>query len=217
MTMRIGMIGDGNVGTALTNGLTRAGYEVRAVGKEPPKVKEIGQWAEAIFLAVPFSERENALRTIGNVEGKLVVDVTNALGDGMALAVDPRQESGAEQVQRWAQGARVVKAFNTVFAQNMDSGKVHGEKLTALVAGDDEGAKRKVVELAKSIGFDAVDAGPLKNARWLETLGLLNITLGYGVGLGTSTGFRYVHEKNASAENEKTKPAGAEQKRGVSR
>lgn len=211
MTMRIGMIGDGNVGTALTNGLTRAGYEVRAVGKEPQKVKEVGQWAEAIFLAVPFGERENALRTIGNVEGKLVVDVTNALGEGMALAVDPRKESGAEQVQKWAQGARVVKAFNTVFAQNMDSGQVHGETLSALIAGDDEGAKRKVLDMAKGIGFDAVDAGPLQNARWLETLGLLNITLGYGVGLGPSTGFRYVHEK---AKTE-TKGGAGEQKRGA--
>lgn len=213
MTMRIGMIGSGNVGTALTNGLTRAGHEVRAVGKEPQKVKEIGQWAETIVLAVPFSERENAIRTIGNLEGKIVIDVTNALGDNMALAVDPRQESGAEQIQKWAQGARVVKAFNTVFAQNMDSGKVHGEKLTALVAGDDEGAKRKALELANGIGFDAIDAGPLKNARWLETLGLLNITLGYGVGLGTSTGFRYVHEGAGKAGNDRAQGAGAEEQK----
>ncbi|HET6403011.1 MAG TPA: NAD(P)-binding domain-containing protein [Candidatus Thermoplasmatota archaeon] len=199
MAMRIGMIGDGNVGTALTNGLTRAGYEVRAVGKEPPKVKEVGQWAEVIVLAVPFTERENALRTIGTTEGKIVVDVTNAMTGDMGLAVDPRQESGAEQVQEWARGARVVKAFNTVFAQNMVTGTVHGETLTALIAGDDEGAKRKVIEMANAIGFDPVDAGPLKNARWLETLGLLNITLGYGVGLGPSTGFRYVHEGSSGA------------------
>lgn len=194
MTARIGMIGDGNVGTALTNGLTRAGYEVRAVGREPQKVKEIGQWADTLVLAVPFSERENALRELGDVSGKTLVDVTNALGQGMALAVDPRSESGAEQLQRLARGARVVKAFNTVFAQHMDKGTVHGEKLTALVAGDDEGAKRRVLEMAKGIGFDAVDAGPLQNARWLETLGLLNITLGYGAGLGPAIGFRLVHE-----------------------
>ena len=63
---RIGIIGDGNVGTALTQGLTRAGYEVQAVGKEPGKVAEVARWAEAIVLAVPFSERENALREMGD-------------------------------------------------------------------------------------------------------------------------------------------------------
>ncbi|HVM45176.1 MAG TPA: NAD(P)-binding domain-containing protein [Candidatus Thermoplasmatota archaeon] len=205
MSSKIGIIGDGNVGSALTNGLTRAGHEVQAVGKEPRKVKEIGQWADTLILAVPFGERENALRELGDVGRKVLVDVTNALGEDMGLAVDPRQESGAEQLQRMAKGAKVVKAFNTVFAQHMDTGRLHGEALTALVAADDEGAKRQVIELARAIGFDAVDAGPLQNARWLETLGLLNIRLGYGVGLGPAMGFRLVHEPaKARAEREAT-------------
>jgi predicted dinucleotide-binding enzyme len=190
----IGIIGDGDVGTALKNGLTRGGHTVRAVGKEPPKVKEIGQWAESIILAVPFTERENAISELGDVKGKILIDVTNALTPQMGLAVDPRNESGAEQVQKMAKGAKVVKAFNTVFAAHMDKGHVHGEKLTVLVAGDDEQARNKTIELARAIGFDAVNAGPLQNARWLETLGLLNIQLGFVVGHGMAAGFRYVHE-----------------------
>ncbi|HWG89619.1 MAG TPA: NAD(P)-binding domain-containing protein [Candidatus Thermoplasmatota archaeon] len=191
---RIGIIGDGNVGTALTNGLTRGGYEVRTIGKEPAKVKEVGQWADTIILAVPFGERENALRELGDVNGKVIVDVTNALAPDMSLAVDPRKESGAEQLQRIAKGAKVVKAFNTVFAHHMDKGTVHGEQLTVLVAADDEQAKARTMELARAIGFDAVNAGPLQNARWLETLGLLNINLGFVVGHGPAVGFRFVHE-----------------------
>ena len=74
---------------------------------------------------------------------------------------------------------RVVKAFNTVFAQHMDSGRLGDKPLTAFVAGDDASAKTSVLELAREIGFDAVDAGPLKNARLLEPLALLNIQLGY--------------------------------------
>lgn len=197
---KIGIIGDGNVGTALTNGLTRGGYEVRTVGKEPQKVKDVGQWAETLILAVPFGERHNALREVGDVAGKVIIDVTNAIGDDMTLAVDPRSESGAEQLQRAAKGAKVAKAFNTVFAQHMDSGKVHGEQLTVLVAADDGAAKRRAMELARAIGFDAVDAGPLQNARWLETLGYLNIALGYSVGLGTAMGFKLVHEGAAAGE-----------------
>ena len=201
---KIGIIGDGNVGTALTNGLTRGGYEVRAVGKEPQKVKEIGQWAETIILAVPFTERENAIRELGDVNGKILVDVTNALTPRMGTAVGPRNESGAEQVQKMAKGAKVVKAFNTVFAAHMDKGTVHGEKLTVLVAGDDEQARNKTIELARAIGFDAVNAGPLQNARWLETMGLLNIQLGFVVGHGIAAGFKYVHESPKATSTGKT-------------
>jgi len=86
-----------------------------------------------------------------------------------------------------------VKAFNTVFAIHMDKGKVKGETLTLFVAGDDVGAKERVLQLGRDIGFDALDAGPLRNARWLETLGYFNIQLAFTQKLGSETGFRYVH------------------------
>lgn len=87
----------------------------------------------------------------------------------------------------------MVKAFNTVFAGTMDSGRVKERQLTVLAAGDDDVAKRTVLELARSIGFDAVDAGPLRNARYLEPMGVQNIQLGYGLGMGTEIGFTLVH------------------------
>jgi predicted dinucleotide-binding enzyme len=66
----------------------------------------------------------------------------------------------------------VVKAFNTVFAIHMDSGKIGGQSLTAFVAGTTPGPKAVVLGLARStIGFDPVDAGPLENARLLEPHG----------------------------------------------
>ena len=100
---------------------------------------------------------------------------------------------GAEELQRKVPEARVVKAFNTVFAQHMDSGRLGDKPLTAFVAGDDAGAKKSVLELARAIGFDAVDAGPLKNARLLEPLALLNIQLGYVLGMGAQIGFKLLH------------------------
>ena len=87
-----------------------------------------------------------------------------------------------------------MKAFNTVFAQHMDSGKLGEQRLTAFVAGDDETARKQVVDLARSIGFDPVDSGPLKNARLLEPLAFFNIQLGYGLGMGTNIGFKLLHE-----------------------
>jgi predicted dinucleotide-binding enzyme len=86
-----------------------------------------------------------------------------------------------------------VKAFNTVFAQHMDSGRLDDRPLTAFVAADDAGARKAVMELAQGIGFDAVDAGPLKNARLLEPLAFLNIQLGYGLGMGTKIGFKLLN------------------------
>lgn len=199
---KIAMIGDGNVGSALTQGLTRAGYEVQAVGKEPGRVRELAQWGDMIVLAIPFGERKNALGEMGDAaRGKTIVDVTNAIGEDQTFAASA-QKSGAEELQEWARDSKVVKAFNTVFAQLMSEGKVHGERLTLLAAGNDAEAKRRVLEMGGALGFDAVDAGPLENARWLETLGYLNIKLGYGQGLGPASGFRYVHEGTAPTGRE---------------
>jgi 8-hydroxy-5-deazaflavin:NADPH oxidoreductase len=84
----------------------------------------------------------------------------------------------------------VVKAFNTVFAQNQSTGRVGQETLTLFVAGDNVRAKRLVIQLGKDIGFEPVDAGPLKTARYLEPMAMLMINLGYGLGLGTCIGYR---------------------------
>ncbi|MEA3200955.1 MAG: 8-hydroxy-5-deazaflavin:NADPH oxidoreductase [Thermoplasmata archaeon] len=189
---KVGIIGDGNVGGALREGLQRK-HDVKAAGKEPGRVAEIAKWADVIILAVPFGERENAIREMGGAhKGKPLIDVTNAVGADQSLAIEPTRESGAEQVQKWADGAKVVKAFNTVFAQHMSTGEVNGEKLTLFVAGNDNEAKNLVRDLGRDIGFDPVDAGPLKNARWMETLGYFNIQLGYGQKMGPNIGFKLV-------------------------
>jgi hypothetical protein len=191
--MRIGIIGDGNVGSALRRGLSRAGHDVEAVGKEPKRVREVAAGAEVVVLAVPYGAVDDAVRELGDaVDGKVLVDVTNALDENYDLAVG-LTTSGAEELQKKMPRAKVVKAFNTSFASTMDRGEVGGEKLTVFAAGDDDGAKRKVLEMATSIGFDAVDAGPLRNARLLEPLALLHIRLGYNQKMGTDMGLRLVH------------------------
>lgn len=192
MKFKVGIVGNGNVGSAIERGVKRAGYEVRSAGKEPGAVKELGRWAEVVVLAVPFGAVDDALKELGDVNGKILVDVTNALTPEMKYAASATQ-SGAEQLQQKAKGAQVVKAFNTVFAQHMDKGQLEGTPLSLFAAGDDSGAKEKVLQLARDIGFDAVDAGPLANARWLEALGFFNIQLGYVQKLGTGIGFKLVH------------------------
>jgi len=189
----IGIIGNGNVGSALARGLERAGHDVRAVGNDKAAIRETASWAEVVLLAVPFGAIDDVAKEIGAfVEGKTLIDATNALDASMSLAVG-FSTSGAEELQRKLPQARVVKAFNTVFAQHMDTGRLGDQRLTAFVAADDSGAKKTVLELAAAIGFDAVDAGPLKQARALEPLAFLNIQLGYVLGMGTQVGFKLLH------------------------
>lgn len=191
---KIGIIGNGNVGSALARGLEAAGHEVRAVGNDAAAIQQAASWAEVVFLAVPFSAIDDVITTAGEaLNGKTIVDVTNALDAEMNLALG-YSTSGAEELQRKLPKARVVKAFNTVFAQHMDSGQLGDQPLTVFVAGDDDEAKSMVLELARGIGFDAIDGGPLRNARLLEPLGYFNIQLGYVLGLGPQIGFKLLHD-----------------------
>ena len=193
MATKIGILGDGNVGSALARGLKRAGHDARAVGYDKAAIRETVSWGDVVFFAVPFGAINDVVKDAGEaLAGKTVVDVTNALDASMNLAVG-FTTSGAEELQKKLPTARVVNAFNTVFAQHMDSGRLGDKPLTAFVAGDDSGAKKTVLELARGIGFDAVDAGPLKNARLLEPLALFNIQLGYVLDMGTQIGFKLLH------------------------
>ncbi|MGA9523899.1 MAG: NAD(P)-binding domain-containing protein [Myxococcaceae bacterium] len=193
MAKKIAIIGKGNVGSALEKGLTRAGREVKAVGNDKAAVQDTAKWGDIVILAVPFSALDDVVKELGDtVNGKTVVDVTNALGPDMSFAIG-FTTSGAEELQKKLPRARVVKAFNTVLAQHMSTGHLGEDALSAFVAADDPAAKRDVLDLAREIGFDTVDAGPLRNARHLEPLGYLNIQLAYVQNMGTDIGFGLFH------------------------
>ena len=187
------MIGKGNVGTALGSGLQRVGHEIRYGHRDPDEpVGDAATWGDVIVVAVPYSELRSAAIEIGKAaDGKPLVDVTNALGPNMQLAVG-FSTSAAEELQGWLPNARVVKAFNTIFAQNQSSGKLGSLKLSAFVAGDDPAAKRTVMRLATEIGFEPVDVGGLNKARYLEPMGILLIGLGFDLKMGTHIGLNLV-------------------------
>ncbi len=157
--MRIGIIEKGKVGKALGRGLERAGHEIKYGHKHPKeRVAEAAEFGEVLILAVPFSQLKNVAQEMeGHGDGKPVVDVTNVIGPegGMALGLTT---SGAEELQKMVPKAKVVKAFNYVFAKHMSEERVRGEQLTAFVAGNDAEAREKVLRLASEIGFSPVDA-----------------------------------------------------------
>ena len=144
-----------------------------------------------MILAVPYGEAKNAAAAIGSAaEGKPLIDVMNPLSqNGLAVGFTT---SAGEETQNLLPRARVVKAFNTVFAVNMPTGSVGREKLTAFLAGDDAGAKEVVAKLASDIGFEPLDCGPIKNARFLEPMTALLIHLAFEQGKGTGMGFKIV-------------------------
>jgi predicted dinucleotide-binding enzyme len=201
--MKITVIGAGNMGSAFVKQLTRAGHQVTVTARNGAKATKLAadnpgakavavaasaQGADAVVLATAYGDAAAALRAAGDLKGKVVIDITNPLtADYMGLTIG-HSTSAAEEIAKAVPDARIVKAFNTVFAQVLaegpDFGK--GQRVSVFIAGDDQRAKQVAAALAESIGFRVVDAGPLKNARYLEPLAGLNIYLGYGAGLGTA-------------------------------
>lgn len=199
--MKIAIIGKGNVGTALAEGLRRARHEVRTASTDPKEpIADVVGWGDAVILAVPWTAHKVIAASAGNIfDGKTVIDVSNVLTPSMELAMG-FTTSGAEELQKLMPKAKIVKAFNTVFAQNMRTGKLRGRPLTAFIAGDDGRSKEIVRAIAGDIGFDCIDTGPLAMARYLEPLGMLNIKLGYGMKLGTDIGFALLGKHEAIAK-----------------
>lgn len=200
--MNITIVGTGNMGKALAARFAKAGHRLTIVSRDPAHAAslaaEVGaraasdsaavRDAEVVVVATPYEEAVPALRKLGNLAGKVVVDITNPLtADYMGLTIG-HSSSAAEEIAKALSGAEVVKAFNTVFAQVLQEGGDFGGGNTVQVfyAGDSVRAKQVVEALIKSIGFAAIDAGPLKNARYLEPVAGLNIYFGYGAGKGTN-------------------------------
>jgi predicted dinucleotide-binding enzyme len=200
--MKVTVIGAGNMGTAFVKQLTAAGHDVRVTGRNADKTRRLAeqfgasavpastaaQDADVVILATGYADAANALRAVSPRAGQVVVDITNPLtADYSGLALG-HTTSAAEEIAKAVPAARVVKAFNTLFAQVLSDGADfgHGRTAPVFVAGDDAKAKETVSTLARSLRFDVVDAGGLKNARYLEPLAGLNIYFGYGAGQGTA-------------------------------
>ena len=199
--MNISIIGTGNMAKGFAAVFAKAGHQVTVVGRDKDKAQtvanEIGQGVKSAglgavsnlgdvtLLAVPYDAAAEIVGA-GDFDGRILVDVTNPMkADFSGLAIG-HSTSAAEEIQKKAPGAKVVKAFNTVFASVLgNGGKTAGKETTVFVAGDDEEARKRVVALAKSAGFDTVETGGLASARLLEPVAALNIALGYGRGHGT--------------------------------
>lgn len=188
--MRIAVIGNGNVGSGLSRILGEAGHEVTTIGRNDALSTAVAK-AEVVVVATPYGAIAD-LAGKADFSGKTVIDVSNPVTEDFSGLQVGHKTSAAEEIASRLSGATVVKAFNTVFAQNYGTGlKVNGQPIQTFVAGDDEAARETVKALAAEIGLEPVDAGPLANARYLEPIGFLNIQFGYVFGHGTGIAPRW--------------------------
>src|SRR5690606_24677648 len=202
MDMNIAIFGTGNMASGLATLFAKAGHTVIIASRDQDKARTVadelgnniasGSFAdaaaasEAVVLAVPYEAAADVIAAAGGLAGKTVIDITNPLTADFSGLTVGHSTSAAEEIQKNAPAAKVVKAFNTVFASVLQNGgKAGGEAATVFVAGDDADARKSVVALAESAGFKGVETGGLASSRYLEPVAGLNIALGYGLGHGT--------------------------------
>lgn len=190
--MRIAIIGAGNVGGSLADSAVKAGHDVTVAATDPANAEKTAantgataavssvdavRGADVVVLAVPNRAVTDVISTLGSaLDGKVVIDATNPLNASFS-DLTTSGVSAAEQLQQQAPNVHVVKALNTVFASRYGNPAENGQPLTALLAGDDAGAKATVTRLVESLGLHPVDAGSLRMARALEEIAFLNISL----------------------------------------
>ena len=178
--MRIGIVGSGMIGGTLGTLFARAGHEVALSNSRGPDslrelvegigpnaraltVDEAASFGEVVLLAVPFRKPE-ALPSLETVAGKVVIDAMNPYGEGGVM--DLGDSTSSEETAKRLPGARVVKAFNTLYYKLLqDEGRPEGDvqdRLAVFLAGDDEEAKAVVSKLIEEIGFAPIDTGSLR-------------------------------------------------------
>jgi predicted dinucleotide-binding enzyme len=153
-------------------------------------VSELPPLCEILVLATAWAGAENAIRTAGNLAGKIVIDCTNPIAEGFKGLSIGLTTSAGEQVASWAKGARVVKAFNTTGAGNMANPLYGTQAVTMFICGDDAEAKKVVAKLAEDLGFDPLVTGPLYHARYFEPMAMLWVDMAYVQKFGPNFAFK---------------------------
>ena len=208
--MKIGIIGSGNVGGSLGSRWAQGGHTVVFGTRKPdsPEIHDLlaragknaraasaaeaAQSSDVLLLATPWEATREIVQGLGDLSGKTLLDAVNPLLPQLSGLAVGTNTSAAEQIAQWAPSARVVKASNTVGANIMANEDFGGEKPVLFYCGNDAEAKKVAHQLAQELGFDAEDAGPLTQARYLEPFAMLWISLAYAAGFGREIAFKFL-------------------------
>jgi hypothetical protein len=208
--MRVAIIGTGNVGGAIARGLKGKGHDVCLGARDPQAADVVALAAETgataltpaaaaaagdvVILALPWRVAEGAVRALGDLAGRTVIDCMNPLGmvgGALGLTVG-HTTSGGEIVAGWLPGAHVVKTLNQVGAEIMAQNDHLPHRPVMFMAGDDSAAKARVTALLTDLGFEALDAGDIAKARLLEPFAMVWINQALFRGRGRNWAFAAV-------------------------
>ncbi len=208
--MRIAIIGTGNVGRAIALGMADKGHEVMLGSRDPqsahvvtlatdtgatPMLPDAAAAAgDVIFLALPWRAAESAVKALGSLEGKAVVNCMLPLGmiDGTLGLTVGYATSGGEIVQGWLPGAHVVETLGQVSAEIMARNDHLSRRPVMFMAGNDDGAKTQVAALLTDLGFEALDTGDITKSRLLEPYGMVWLNQALVRGKGRNWAFAAV-------------------------
>lgn len=185
----IAVIGTGNVGGALGPQFGKLGHDI-IYGSRSPQREDVqalvsstsgkasamlpadaARAADIVIIAVKWDDAETAVKSLGDLSGKIILDPTNAVRvDANGIRRHGVATSAGQMIQGWAPNAKVVKAFNTLGAGTMANPAEAGGRMTIPIVGDDAAAKAVIAELVRGIGFDAVDMGGIEFAHALEQM-----------------------------------------------
>jgi len=189
--MRIAIIGTGNVGTALARGLKGKGHDITIGARDMAAARPVAlaqdtgaalahpsdaaRQSDIVILALPWAAAKEAIASLGDLAGKIVIDCMNPLGmvDGALGLTIGHTTSGGETVQNWLPKAHVVKTLNQVGAEIMADNARLPHRPAMFMAGNDEAAKTTVASVLKELGLDALDAGTITQARILEPFAMV--------------------------------------------
>jgi predicted dinucleotide-binding enzyme len=210
--MRVGILGSGLMGGKLGTLFARAGHEVvfsyarsarklARLARESQGRARAGTPAEAacdadaLLLAVHWSRVDAVLKQAGQLSGKVLITCSLPMNASDTALVIGHDSSGAEELAKRARRARVVAAFGTIPSEVLFSvfaARRRKSKRPSLVyCGDDRDAKELAATLIRDVGFDPVDAGPLRMARYTEPFTLLIAQLAYESGASPELAYRF--------------------------
>jgi len=185
----ISIIGLGSMARVLGTCALAGGNTVEVIGRDTAKAAALAEAlggatagtigtapaGDIVILAVPYASAAPLVSQYGDaLAGKVIVDITNPFNPDFTGLVTPDNSSAAQEIAKAAPGgARVVKAFNTIFGHVLAAHAAEDRPLDVFIAGDDAEAKARVSSFVESLALRPLDVGDLKIAHWLEGAGLL--------------------------------------------
>lgn len=224
--MRIGILGSGLMGAKLGTIFARAGHDVVfSYSRDAAKLERLARDsggiaragtpadaahdAEVVLLAVHWSRVDDVLKQAGDLNGRVIISCSLPMNaDDTQLAIG-HSTSGAEELAKKVPRASIVSAFNTVPSEVLFSvfeRRGSGARSSLVYCGDDDVAKKVAAQIIGEVGFDPLDVGPLRIARYMEPFGLLVARVAYDGDGGPAIAYRFDELEESSGEELRSSP-----------